>query len=217
VIHTVVYLPQTLVDTIGAIGGYIVNLGDSGTRGVTVADTIAEVKKVGSAEEWKRTGQYLITPEGTADLVVAIDGALAGLPRGSTARPLVVVATTESIAAQVAGRLRVSVKDGITTVFDPKSGTSIAGMGSGDGVFVINVVVDPALRGNGVSVELYRRLISELGGDTVKSVRGTPAGANLEAVWADALETAPRVRALEHLGFKVHSTDGRTYILSERP
>lgn len=76
-----VYLPQTIAHTIGAIGGYIVNLGDRGTRGVTVDDTVNEIRKLGDPEEWKRTGEYLISPEGTADLVVLINGTLAGAPR----------------------------------------------------------------------------------------------------------------------------------------
>jgi hypothetical protein len=83
-IHDVIYFPQNLADSAGALVGYGRNLFDSGTRGVTEADTISSIKALGTAEEWKRTAEYVISPKGIGDTIFAIDLGLAlGLSDGA--------------------------------------------------------------------------------------------------------------------------------------
>ncbi len=122
-----------------------------------------------------------------------------------------------SVAQKVASRLVVEKSArGVVTVFDPASGSRISGMAGKNELFVMNIYVSPELRKKGVSVELYRKLIQVSGGNKIRGVRGTPAGPNADALWAGELAKAPRVRALEELGFGNHSTDDVSYILSER-
>ena len=94
---------------------------------------------------------------------------------------------------------------GITKVFDPASATHIAGEVTRPGVLMVeNIVVDASLRGQGVSVELYKRLIAESGGDAIKMVRGIPGDVNLSALTNFGIAATPRARALSKLGFTDH-------------
>lgn len=78
--HGIIHLPQGIVDTLGAIAAYGTNIADRGTRAATIDETVTEVKKLGSAEEWKRAGEYAISPEGIADGTLAVITARAGVP-----------------------------------------------------------------------------------------------------------------------------------------
>ena len=72
------YLPQDVANVLGGLAGYFTNLGDGGTRGTAWNDTTDAAASLVSADGWKQTGNYLITPEGIADTVFMVDATLAG-------------------------------------------------------------------------------------------------------------------------------------------
>lgn len=70
--------PDTYASLAGSIVGFLANIADSGTRTTTLGNIAEEFSSLGDSDQWAAYGDYLMTPAGIADIVVAVDGTLAG-------------------------------------------------------------------------------------------------------------------------------------------
>jgi hypothetical protein len=158
---------RAVTDLLGTTAGYVTNLVDPNTRGVTVSDTTQAVTSLGSAQAWQQYGNYLMTPEGLADTTFSINLTLAAGWPGSNCFP--------------AGT-KVSTSHGDVNIEEINVGDLVYAYDFETGKVVESHVIDTPRHFT------YNWVSITVGGETIRATRGHRFWVESEKRWIEAVD-----------------------------
>ena len=158
---------QGLADLVGTATGYLYSLADPATRSGAWSNTVDDFSRLGSAQEWKNTGSYMISPEGLASAAFMIDATLAGgLGRGNC----------------FPAGTKVSTSHGDVNIEDIEVGDLVYAYDFATGTVVESRVSETPRHFTYYWVEI------QVAGETIKSTRKHPFWVQSENRWVDAVD-----------------------------